>query len=745
MGNRMLCSVSMCPKATLQPSGDHELVDNGSSCDPAGAVFPETLEDLNEVDRLLLTFSSTFNLAAVRWLFVLGANIDACDTNGTTCLHAACRSGSLLIVSDLVSRGVPMDLTDIAGWTALHVALFMGRRGAALHLMEHGADPMQHNAKGLVPADLCSDSWLREATEAYEVHRRRHGADTPWTTAGQTREIVEEDIVINSKLRFEPFFVPRAPVLRDMHESSALVLLGKDIFNRRPGQGLAFLVSTGCVRDFPVELSGFLSENVVDSAQVGEFLGENFSLSQTLRLEYINSVRLMGTGIITCLEKVLKNFRFPSDLQKIDRIADGIAQIWWRQHEQLKEKATSPQHLEALLAATINREGEPDEIGGLRLMGLLGTYDTLHQLMLSAILLHWNLYAPLPPSQRLSAAQWIELNADIGARGLQEDSSYKSALREIQVGIYASMSRYQRPDLQLWSSRSAPGGTLARHIASAGASEGSRRGHRGGLEELEEEAAKAQKGVEEVVGWARLVGGGLPSLTGLSGTVCTYRHLRSILSETTSTAFSLASPAISRVSRPDVEQGVASSITSRHTGGPSSIACAKGRARSGLSLDRDGPLGVGGREAAGLGERSLQGGAVANGDRVWLSIRNELLLLAPKPSHWAPYAYVHLRCASVEEVDEGALIITLASGGSSSSDGQGSSRQAVEVATAPPLQLHLQIVFLLPDGRWQVIEVPQLQIQFPDVDELEKWRFALTATCAQPTDGKSSPAEHVRK
>jgi len=129
---------------------------------------------------------------------------------------------------------------------------------------------------------------------------------------------------------------------------------------------------------------------------------------------------------------------------------------------------------------------------------------------------------------------------------------------------------------------------------------------------------------------------------------------------------------------------------------------------------------------------------------VYLSIRNELLLLAPKPNHWAPYAYVHLKGACLEEVDEGAWIVTLTSCGASSSGVasavQGNGRQAVEIATAPPLQLLLQIVFLLPDGRWQVIEVPQMQIQFPDADELERWRLALSEWCAQPSGGRSSPA-----
>merc|ERR1719361_2540333 len=127
MGNNTLCCGRVCPKVALQPTADTDIFDDPYGCDPAGAVFHETLEDLNEVDRLLLTFASSANLEAIRWLFVLGANADACDTNGTTCLHAACRSGSYSIVKEFIARGLHLEAVDVAGCTPLHVALFMGR------------------------------------------------------------------------------------------------------------------------------------------------------------------------------------------------------------------------------------------------------------------------------------------------------------------------------------------------------------------------------------------------------------------------------------------------------------------------------------------------------------------------------------------------------------------------------------------------------------------------------------------
>jgi len=691
MGNRALCSMSMCPKASLQPAGDHELFDDTNACDPAGTVFNETLEDLNEVDRLLMVFASSSNLSAVRWLFTLGANAEACDMNGTTCLHAACRSGSVGVVRELIRRDLPLDSTDVAGWTPLHVALFMGRRGVAIELMQSGADLSQRNARGLAPSDLCSDVLLREATRACATHRHLHGVHRPWEF-GRAAELAE-DIQISSRLRFEPFFVPRAPVLKDVPSTTAVQRIGVEIFNQRPGQGLAFLVSSGAVRDFPVELSNFLAEHAVSPAQVGEYLGEDFSLSQTLRLEYINSVRLMGTGVVSCLAKVFKQFQIPSEMQKVDRLIDGVAQIWWRQHESFKEKGAGGNEDE------IAFEDDSVEVQGLTLMKYLRSHDNLHQLMFSAVMLHWNLYAPLPTSQRVTRDQWLAMNAGclqaVDRGPLGSHATAKKALRHICLAVYNLLGKTFYPQLQIWSKSLARTGPTSSSAAPAPRpSDGALAG-----EDL------------LVEGWALLVGGGFPSFVGSSGTI-TYRHMRSILSETTSTAFALTSPNISRQHPSDVL--------------PPSI--------TGLMSSRD-STSAGSRKRRALPGELL--GQSARQDWVWMSVRQEMLFLAPKPNNWAPYAFVHLRGVSVQNIDRSALILTLAADAAlgnparedeRSRGGRPGGPRSV-VADAPLLQL----VFLLPDGRWQVLELPCLRVQAPDLQQLERWQNAL-ATLHAVTD-----------
>jgi len=709
MGNRAFCSASMCPKASLHPAGETELFDDTNACDSAGTIFNETLEDLNEVDRLLLVFASSFNLSAVRWLLVLGANAEACDTNGTTCLHAACRSGSLGIVREFIQRDLPLDAADVAGWTPLHVALFMGRRSVAIELMQCGADLAQRNARGLSPSDLCSDMMLREAIDSCLAHRHLHGLQRPWEF-GREAEL-GEDVQI-TRLRFEPFFVPRAPVLRDAPSTAAMQRIGVEIFNQRPGQGLAFLVSSGAVRDFPVELSNFLAEHAVSLMRVGEYLGEDFSLSQTLRLEYINSVRLMGTGVVSCLAKVFKQFQIPSEMQKIDRLIDGVAQIWWRQHESLREKASAMEDEDS------DPFGDDSiEVEGLTLMKHLRSHDNLHQLMFSAVMLHWNLYAPLPQSQRVTKDHWLRMNAGcLHSAGTDSDAAPHAALRHICVAVYNMLSKTFYPQLQIWSKNLARSGGLAQ--ASADTSHGT-----------PAVAVADDKKDMLVEGWALLVGGGFPSLVGSTGTI-TYRHIRSILSETTSTAFALTSPDISRQHPGDVL--------------PPSVA--------GFMSSHDSAVGAARARRGQPGEMVAQS---ARQDWVWMSVRQEMLFLAPKPNNWAPYAFVHLRGVAVQHVERSALILTLAADASlakptaAEERGRGArptslrcggarSPGAAGVAEGP----FLQLVFLLPDGRWQVLELPCLRVQVPDLQQLERWQTGLAS---RPTAADAEAAAEVAR
>jgi len=719
---------TICPKMS---SLESDIFDDPTSCDPAGAIFRETLEDLNEVDRLLLLFCSSCNLAAVRWLFVLGASPDACDTNGTTCLHAACRSGSIAIVRDLMARGLPLDAADVTGWTALHIAAFMGRRAVAVELMQSGIDLSRKNLKGMGPADLCSDGWLREAIYSCGRHCQIHGkaGGSTWKIGVEHDVDLVEDIQVSSRLRFEPFFVPRKAVLRDPARMDGLRQLGIEIFNRTPGQGLAFLVASGAVRDFPIELSTFLLENSVSPVQVGEFLGEDFSLSQTLRLEFINSVRLTGTGVVACLAKVFSRVHIPSDMQKIDRLLESVAQIWWRQHERLQERSLNG-----------DLEGDGTEIEGLQLMKHLANYGVLAQMMFSSVLLHWSLYAPLPPSQRITLQQWLDMNVGLGG---PDDSASRSSIKDtagsqsargstkqrqlqhMQCLIYNAINRAFLPQLQIWSAPNpSSSGKLPSSLASSWATmkpvtwqeqEPVER------EFSEREAPKNEPGKkkdEEVLeSWACLVGGGFPSSGSMGygmGSTMTYRHVRSIHSETTSSTFRMATPSNSR---PNVMDGPAPPTISREV-------------TRGVTFP--------GSRAAAADIAPTFG---ASGDRVWLSLKQAMLFFSAKPQHWAPYAFVPLSHVSLRVVDPQTCSFTL-EGRPVATPQQAARTGDIDIlgkaraqskppggtaAEAP--EENVQIVFLLPDGRWQTIEVTQLEVQVMDNSQLDKWVNGLSSYC----------------
>eukprot|EP00434_Breviolum_minutum_P034296 symbB.v1.2.030348.t1/scaffold3411.1/size57358/5 len=417
---------------------------------------------------------------------------------------------------------------------------------------------------------------------------------------------------------------------------ASLQKLSEVIFNQRPGQGLAFIVATGGIRDFPVELSSFLGQQGISPAQVGQFLGEDFALSQTLRLEFINSVRLIGTGVVSCLAKVFKTIVIPTEMVKIDRLVDGIAQIWWRQHEQLiKKEQEEP------------RQVEEPEVHGLELMRCLGNYDVLHQLMFATILLHWNLYAPLPPSQRVSAEEWLEISS-----GILSEEQEKVDLKNVQLLIYKVTSHNFFPQLEIWKVRS---------------------------------PSPIQALPPQASAWARIVVG-FPSLA-LAGAhqVANYRHLRSMLCEGTGPGTAcLASPSPSREGPTHMPAPIRARAPPLHMG---------------FGDDPDDNL-YGFQESPG-----------PVGGRVWLALHGPLLFLSAGPEPWAPYAFMRVADMAAR-TEPTSMLLTL----------QPSAGNAAKLA--------IQVVFLLPDGRWQVLEVPRFQVQLSDQKKLEAFGVALAEHCS---------------
>ncbi|CAK9065339.1 unnamed protein product [Durusdinium trenchii] len=214
---------------------------------PAGAIFLETLQSLNALDRNFLYFCGTSNLVAVRWLLRFGASPFAHDSNNTTGLHVACRAGSTYVLQELLKHRPALDRADVAGWTPLHVAARMSRCNIVVMLLKAGAPTGSRNSHGELPSEMCLDGGTHAAFSSFQEHllQRPDAEDTeaPLPT---------------------PFFTPQHPIA-SFRGSQEVAQMSLRIFNGgAPGFGVAFIRATGLVHDYPRSASKFLLQESID-------------------------------------------------------------------------------------------------------------------------------------------------------------------------------------------------------------------------------------------------------------------------------------------------------------------------------------------------------------------------------------------------------------------------------------------------------------------------------------------------
>ncbi|CAE7535252.1 secG [Symbiodinium sp. CCMP2592] len=697
MGARQSCTkaCSNCAADCTRPGqgyGD-DFDDDRPGGDPAGATFEETLEDLNSLDRHLMLFCASSNLAAVRWLMQLGARWDACDANSTTCLHVACRSGTLSIVKEMMEHRQLLEAVDMAGWTPLHIAVHVGRREVVIRLLQAGAKLNQRNSKGQVPSELCADNGTYEAIRSYEIHQQQ-GAGQAWDFPLDAHQ--NEDIV-GSRLQYEPFFVPRQPVIRSQQFKKEFQRIGTLIFNRQPGFGLAFLVASGVARDYPVDMSTFLRRSKVDIKQVGNFLGEAFSLSHTIRLEFLNSVVLQNTGVVSALIQVFHMLQLPDDLQKINRLVHGVARIWWRQHERMQREssgAVAPRKPPAMENGALQLSLS-QELNGLELKQYLSGSDVLHQLMFSTVMLHWYLYRDGPSGQKkdMDFDTWQRQNRGIETNGTNVPD-------HVQQQVYALVNKAFIPELAVASAQKKPEG---------GPDEG------GGPGEVapERPTAPLLAPFAAAEGWAQIVGGGFPKPSGAAGVqTVTYSHVSSIFSEVTQGTSGL------------VRSPLAASTTDVSKRTPTGVEAVPGT----RMVKRD--------------------------DFAWLSVVYTLLFFAAHPQTGAPYAFIELRKVSISQMDEGNQELTLVG----VADPEDPDADFVAGGAAPSRRSRpgepgsgsapVGIVLLLPDGRWQEMSMPKLDLRFPSAESLKMWSNQIMAgsqgRTSRPSTGSVSALHRIQ-
>jgi len=382
---------------------------------PVGLVLEESLQHLTPLERQLVLFSASSNLPAVRWLLYLGASLDVCDANGTTCLHAACRSGSTGVVSELLRHRSALEAMDQANWMPLHIAAHMGRPEVVSRLLQARANPLARNAWGHTPIQLCSNA----ATQSAFTHK-------PLTIQGKPLDAAARETTVDStvqdgidQVEGEPewWFINPEPAFTHMQPFiGAATKIGVLLFNKRPTHGLAFMVASGVAENYTNALHLLLADPHTSRSQVGNFLGESLSMCNAMRFGIFDSMPFMSTGVITALVTGFNSFRMPPDLQKVNRLVHGVALAWWRHHQYwvAVEASGIPDHI----PRESNSKTAGEELVGLQLLQYLASCSVLSQLMFSTVMLHWFIHRDgRGDKQVLPLELWMKLNKGIENSG----------------------------------------------------------------------------------------------------------------------------------------------------------------------------------------------------------------------------------------------------------------------------------------------------------------------------------------
>jgi len=647
----------------------------GPGSAPIGKVHDETLEGLTYLDRHLLVFSSMSNLAALRWIFHLGACADCTDANGTSCLHAACRSGSVSVVTELMRNKCFIEASDVASWTPLHIAAHMGRREVVIRLLAARASPHRRNSMGQSPMQICIDQATKEALmEPRPPEESGHAAFT--------HEAPRNDSVgIPIECEPELFFVTPEPLIRDVASLKVkLVQLAVRIFNLQPSYGLAFLVACGVTDSYTAAMKMVLRSGEASRQRVGNFLGTTLSLCPLIRFGIFDSMALLHTGVVSALVLAFHAMQMPEDMQMIDRLVRGVALVWWRKHRCANTNhARNPNDAQDCCSNV-------GELAGWDLLQYLASSDVLSQLMFSTVLLHGFIHGSGRGHRgELTLQAWLALN-----RGIENGG--RDVPDHVQTRIYAIVSQQFIPQLAL-----AP---LANGFLSCNDSEGTvdetsptddlSRGQTLGCDldsNLPDEAASATREAPQVPRPP-------PAPSSMIATHAAIEGWAQVLN--------------SSVPWPSEEIGMCS-------GG---LPEASDFAHGGVLAD-----------VANVGRP----GSPEQGF-VWASLCYVLMFFAVHPAadaHGAPHAVLDARRIRIAHVDSRAFIMTFEGTPPASScmgedeDAQGKPGEDVCEKEVQAKAAPIVLVLLLPDGRWREVLISQLQLKLSSLEEMRSWRDKL--------------------
>lgn len=169
---------------------------------------------------------------------------------------------------------------------------------------------------------------------------------------------------------------------------------GIDLFNRKPKQGLKFLQDRHLIGVASQEIAKFfLSEERLDKAVVGDFLGDGDAFCKEVMYSYVDQLNFSSKDFVSALRLFLNGFRLPGEAQKIDRLMEKFASRYC--------------------------ENNPN-------LGIFASADTAYVLAYSIIMLTTDLHSP-QVRNKMTKEQYIRMNRGINdSADLPED--YLSAI-----------------------------------------------------------------------------------------------------------------------------------------------------------------------------------------------------------------------------------------------------------------------------------------------------------------------------
>jgi hypothetical protein len=391
--------------------------------------------------------------------------------------------------------------------------------------------------------------------------------------------------------------------------------------------------------------------------------------------------------------KVCHALQLPDDMQKISRLLQGAARIWWRQHERSgspKARSTSVE------TASTKSSDEAVELCGTELKERLQSSDSMYQLMFSAVMLHWFVHNDGSEDKRdLDFATWRSLT-------LQDDN--KEVTETVLRSIHSLICRQFISEFAI-----AISGKPSVRQKVHGGDEGGGRGigdehaRKGGA--AVEQSSLSQFSSDGVTGWVRIVGGGF---------------------------FRLSDKAT------QAEQG------HRHESSIFSEVSAASHQSQGLHCLRN----EGARKVQPTQSETDEAMGCRGDGLAWLSIFYNILFFSTSQRAGAPYAFLQLPQVRLTSIKRETQIITLTgkqpessskieifgssplgppanASSSPATESAGSPGTVTTPATAagnsPSKTTPVNVVLLLPDGRWQELKLPLIELQLQSETELDAW------------------------